>query len=215
MTQNVWDARADLYRESAAHRDGPDLDLLADWATEAGAHTALDVATGGGHVARRLRDRGLEVVTTDRSPGMRPDVVCPAENLSFADASFDIVATRVAAHHFDDVEGAVREMARVARDQVHVVDNLFMGDVAEEAERLRDPSHVRSYSEVEWRELLEAVGLRAEQVEFFDKPIELQPWFERSGTPEADERRVRELLADRIDDGWIRLDRIALKAVTR
>ena len=38
--------------------------------------TALDVATGGGHVARRLREAGLQVVTTDPAPGMQPDVVC-------------------------------------------------------------------------------------------------------------------------------------------
>lgn len=215
MTQDVWGARADLYRESEAHREGPDLDLLVTWATEAGARNALDVATGGGHVARRLREVGLEVVTTDRSPGMRPDVIAPAEHLPFADSSFDVVATRVAAHHFEDIEAATREMARVARDRVLVVDNLFMGDDAEQAERLRDPTHVRNYAEADWRRFLADAGLRLEDVEVFDKPIELEPWFERAATPEADARRVRELLADRIDDGWVRLERIALKAVKR
>ncbi len=213
MTQDVWDARADLYRESEAHREGPDLDLIVTWAVEAGARTALDVATGGGHVARRLREAGLEVVTSDRSPGMRPDVVCPAEHLPFADGSFDVVATRVAAHHFEDVTAAVRELARVARDRVLVVDNLYLSEDAEEAERLRDPSHVRNLSEAEWRCLLEGAGLRIEAVQLFDKPIELEPWFERVETPEPDAASVRELLADRIDDGWVRLDRIALKAV--
>jgi SAM-dependent methyltransferase len=213
MTQDVWGARADLYRESGAHREGPDLDVLVAWA--AGARTALDVATGGGHVARRLREAGLEVVTTDRSPGMRPQVISPAEHLPFADRSFDVVATRVAAHHFDDVEAAVREMARVARDRVLVVDNLFMGDDAERAERLRDPSHVRNYAEDDWRRFLEGAGLEVEEVKRFDKPIELEPWFERAATPKADALRVRELLADRIQDGWVRLDRIALKAVKR
>jgi SAM-dependent methyltransferase len=215
MTQDIWDARADLYRESAAHREGPDLDLLVRWATAAGARTALDVASGGGHVARRLREAGLEVVTTDRSPGMRPDVIAPAEHLPFADESFDVVATRLAAHHFDDVGAAVCEMARVARNRVLVVDNLFMGDDAEQAERLRDPSHVRNYAEAEWRRFLADAELEVEEVERFEKPIELEPWFERVATPEADALRARELLADQIKDGWVRLDRIALKAVKR
>jgi hypothetical protein len=215
MSQDVWDARAHLYRDSEAHREGPDLDLIVSWVQAARARTALDVATGGGHVARRLRDVGLEVVTTDRSPGMRPDVICPAEHLPFADESFEVVTTRVAAHHFEDVSAAVRELARVARDRVLVVDNLHMGDDAEEAERLRDPSHVRNYDEGEWRRLLEDAGLSVEEVEHFDKPIELGPWFERTGTPESDAARVRELLADRIADGWVRLDRIALNAVKR
>ena len=60
---DVWSERAEAYRQSEAHREGPDLDLIVEWA--AGATTALDVGTGGGHVARRLREAGINVVTTD------------------------------------------------------------------------------------------------------------------------------------------------------
>ena len=208
MTQDVWSDRADLYRRSDAHREGEDLDLLVEWS--AGAATALDVATGGGHVARRLREAGLRVVTCDPAPGMRPDVICRAESLPFADASFDVVATRVAAHHYEDVRAAVREMARVSAGRVLVVDNLHMGDEAEEAERLRDPLHVRNYTEAEWRAFLEDAGVDVRDVRRLDKPIELEPWLERAGCEGADAERVRELLDERIEDGWITLDRIAL-----
>ena len=136
-----WSERAQLYRDSEAHREGEDLDLVVEWAE--GAETALDVATGGGHVARRLREAGLNVVTVDSAPGMQPDVVSRGEDLPFADASFDVVVCRVAAHHFDDVPKAVSEMARVSRDRVIVVDNLFLDADAEEADRVRDPSHVQ------------------------------------------------------------------------
>lgn len=203
-----WSGRAQLYRDSAAHREGEDLDLVVEWAE--GAGTALDVATGGGHVARRLREVGINVVTLDPAPGMQPDVVSRGEDLPFADESFDVVACRVAAHHFDDVEKAVHEMARVSRDRVIVVDNLFLDDRAEDADRLRDPSHVRNYTEKEWRELFESAGLQIDELRRLPKPIEVEPWLERAGTPAADADRVRELLADRIDDGWITLDRIVL-----
>jgi 2-polyprenyl-3-methyl-5-hydroxy-6-metoxy-1,4-benzoquinol methylase len=73
---SVWDERAEAYRESEAHREGPDLDLLVEWA--AGARTALDVGSGGGHVARRLREAGLEVVSADPAPGMQADVQAAA-----------------------------------------------------------------------------------------------------------------------------------------
>ena len=66
---SVWDERAEAYRTSEAHREGEDLDLFVDWAQ--GARTALDVATGGGHVARRLREAGLDVVSLDPAPGRR------------------------------------------------------------------------------------------------------------------------------------------------
>ena len=206
---DVWSERAELYRTSEAHREGPDLDLLVEWAQ--GARTALDVATGGGHVARRLRETGIEVVTTDAAPGMQPDVVTRAEHLPFADGSFDAVATRVAAHHFDDVPAAVHEMARVSSNLVLVVDNLFMSDAAEEADKLRDPSHVRNYTGEEWRAMLGDAGVEVEEVRRFDKPIELQPWLDRVGCEGEVAERVRELLADRIEGGWVQLDRIALK----
>ena len=56
MSPDVWSERAAMYVDSDAHRDGDDLETLVDWATAAGAATALDIATGGGHVARRLRE---------------------------------------------------------------------------------------------------------------------------------------------------------------
>jgi SAM-dependent methyltransferase len=205
---SVWDERAEAYRESEAHREGPDLDLLVEWA--AGARTALDIGSGGGHVARRLREAGLEVVSADPAPGMQADVQAAAEDMPFADASFDVVATRVAAHHFADVGAAVSEIARIAADRVLVVDNLFMGEAAEEADRLRDPSHVRNYTEAEWRALFEGVGLTVAEARRVDRTMRVAPWLERSGCAGADAVRVRELLADRIDGDTITLERIAL-----
>jgi SAM-dependent methyltransferase len=203
-----WSDRAQLYRDSEAHREGEDLDLIVEWAN--GADTALDVATGGGHVARRLREAGIEVVSLDPAPGMQPDVVSRGEDVPFAADSFDVVACRVAAHHFEDVEKALSEMARVSRDRVIVVDNLFLDARAEEADRLRDPSHVRNYTEREWRELFDAVGLRIVELRRLPKPIEVDSWLGRAGTPDDDADQVRELLADRIEDGWITLDRVAI-----
>jgi SAM-dependent methyltransferase len=205
---DVWSERAEAYRESEAHREGRDLDLIAEWAE---GTTALDVATGGGHVARRLREAGLDVVTLDPAPGMQPDVISPAEHLPFADSSFDVVVSRVAPHHFEDIRAAVAEMARVSRNLVLVADNLNLGENVEEAERLRDPTHVRCYTEAEWRELFEGAGLQVEAVELEEKRIELEPWLERAGCEGEEAKRVRELLADRIEEGYLRLDRIILK----
>jgi SAM-dependent methyltransferase len=208
---DLWSDRAEQYRTSDAHREGPDLDLIVEWSD--GSRTALDVATGGGHVARRLREAGLEVVSSDPAPGMQPDVVCRAEHLPFADGSFDLVVTRVAAHHFDDIQQAVLEMARVAATAVLIVDNAYMGEDVEEAEKLRDPSHMRNYSEAEWRSFVEAAGLRVAELQHFEKPIELQPWLDRCGCEGEDAERVIALLGDRAGESVVTLDRIALKAV--
>jgi hypothetical protein len=205
---DAWSERAELYRTSAAHSSGPDLDLAVEWA--AGCATAIDVATGGGHVARRLREAGLEVVSCDPAPGMQPDVICFAEHLPFADGAFDLSVTRVAAHHFADVEQATCELARVASKRVIAVDNLFGGDDTERAEKLRDPSHVRTYTEAEWRGFFAGAGLEVEAVRTFAFPIELEPWLERTGCEGEEAECVRALLRDRIDGGNVVFERIAL-----
>jgi SAM-dependent methyltransferase len=158
-----------------------------------------------------LREAGLDVVSCDPAPGMRPDVLCRAEDLPFADASFDVVACRVAAHHFEDVEAAVREMARVTRGLVLVVDNVRLSEVAEEAERLRDPSHVRNYGEAEWRYFFAGAGLAVEEIVTLERAILVEPWLERAGCAGQEAARVRELLADRIEGERLPLERIAIK----
>ena len=211
MTNDVWSGRAEAYVASDAHREGDDLDLLVAWA--AGARTALDVATGGGHVARRLREAGLEVVTSDPAPGMRPDVVSRAESLPFADGAFDVVACRTAAHHFSDPAAAVRELGRVSRDRVLIVDTVFMGDEVEDAERRRDPSHVRNYTEAEWRGFVEDAGLGIDDVRFFAHTFDFAAWLARTGCEGEEAEVVETLLGDRVSDGRLTLDKIAIRAV--
>jgi SAM-dependent methyltransferase len=206
---DVWSDRAEAYRASEAHRQGRDLELFAEWAA---GRTVLDVATGGGHVAARLREVGCEVITCDSAPGMQPDVICRAEDLPFADGSFEAVTCRVAAHHFEDPAAAVRELARVSSGLVLVADNLYLGEAGEEADRLRDPTHVRNYSEEEWRRFFDQAGLEVEALEREEKRIELEPWLERAGCIGDEALRVRELLADRIEDGRLLLDRGVFRA---
>jgi SAM-dependent methyltransferase len=209
---DVWSERADAYRASAAHREGRDLELFAEWAE---GETALDVATGGGHVADRLREAGLQVTTVDPAPGMEPDVVGRAEELPFADAAFDVVACRVAAHHFEDPAVAVKEMARVSRSLVIVADNLYLGEAGEEGDRLRDPTHVRNYSEKEWRRFFDEAGLEIEAFEREEKRIDLESWLARAGCDGEQAERVRRRLADRIENGYLRLDRGIIKGRKR
>jgi hypothetical protein len=205
-----WSARAEAYREAPEHREGEDLDLIVSWA--GGSRTALDVATGGGHVARRLREAGLQVVSADPAPGMQADVICHAEHLPFADGAFDFVVSRIAPHHFEDIGTAVTEMARVSNDLVVIEDTLYVSEQVEEAEKLRDPTHVRSYSEPEWRAILEDADLEVERVELIEKRHALEAWLDRSGTPAEDKPRVKELLADQIEGDEYIDTKLVLKA---
>jgi SAM-dependent methyltransferase len=209
---DVWSQRAEAFRESPTHREGPDLDLLVEWCEPGPDVKVLDVATGGGHVARRLREEDCTVVTVDPAPGMKADVVAPADHLPFEDGSFDVVTCRIAAHHFPDIAAAVAEMARVSNRLLVIEDNVFRGDQVEEAERLRDPTHVRCYSEDEWKELITDAGFEVEQVQRFERRQSVDAWLERVDTPPDSAARIKELLADRIEDGMLALESILLEA---
>ena len=199
---DLWNRRAEAYRTSVTHASDADLDIVVEMCDPHPGMKALDVATGGGHVARRLREHGADVVTTDASPGMRPDVVCRAEDLPFADGSFEVVVSRIAPHHFSDITKAVGEMGRVASRTVVIEDTLYTADEVEAAEKLRDPTHVRSYSGDAWRGLLESAGLQIERVEQFRKTHDFEDWLARCDCAGANAERVRELLAPwSSDDG--------------
>jgi ubiquinone/menaquinone biosynthesis C-methylase UbiE len=208
---DLWSGRADAYRESAVHASGEDLDLVVRWCEPGPGVTVLDVATGGGHVARRLREGGATVVTTDLAPGMGPDVIAPADHLPFADSSFDAVACRIAAHHFPDVLAAVKEMARVAADRVVICDNTFVSESSEEADRVRDPSHVRNYGVAEWHSFFELAGLAVADERVMQREADVREWLARTACTGAEVQRVRELLGDRIVNGAMQLPTLVIK----
>jgi SAM-dependent methyltransferase len=210
---DVWSDRADQYRQSPIHAAGEDLDLVVGWCEPGPGVTVLDVATGGGHVARRLREAGATVVTVDPAPGMQADTTATAEHLPFADASFDAVACRLGAHHFADVLAAVKEMARVAKHCVVICDNTFVSESSEEADRLRDPSHVRNYSQPEWHSFFELAGLDVADERYLERPLEIEPWLARVDCAGEDAAQVRELLGDRVVDGVMPLPTLVIKGV--
>lgn len=209
---DVWSTRAQAFRESPTHREGPDLDLLIEMCEPADGVKVLDVATGGGHVARRLRDEGCTVITVDPAPGMQPDVVARAEDLPFEDGSFDVVTCRIAPHHFQDIRKAVGEMARVSNRLLVIEDNLRVDESIEEAERLRDPTHVRCYTEAEWKDMVTDAGMEVERAELLERTRDVDDWLARVDTPPAEAERVKELLGDRIGDGTMTFPSIVLKA---
>jgi SAM-dependent methyltransferase len=214
MSASPWDARAEAYRRSPSHAAGEDLETVVEWCNPHGGVKILDVATGGGHVARRLREEGAEVVTLDPSPGMNPDVVARAEDIPFADGSFDVVVTRIAPHHFEDIGKALGEIVRVSNRLVVIEDTLYLSEEQEQAEKLRDPTHVRSYSEEEWREMLVDAGLEIEQVAQFQKTHDLDEWLARTGCTGDDAARARELMrpVTKADGTTWRDTKIVLKA---
>lgn len=92
---------------------------------------ALDAACGTGRHARRLVELGHTVTGVDLSTEMlavaRASVLGASFDegdltaLAYDDASFDIVVSGLAIAHVDDLDGAVRELARVLTPGGHLV----------------------------------------------------------------------------------------------
>jgi len=79
---------------------------------------------------------------------------------------------------------------------------------------LRDPSHVRNYTEAEWRGFVEEAGLGIDDVAFFAHTFDFSAWLARTGCEGDDAVRATELLGERVQAGRLTLDKIAIRAVT-
>lgn len=196
-----------LYATSAGHAAGADLAIVVQLLKARPDMVVLDVATGAGHTAAAVAPLVARVVATDLTPEMVAEskalfarkgithasaVVHDAESLGFADATFDAVTCRIAPHHFLDIKRAIAEIARVLKpggvfileDNVAPQSKRFDGFI-NTVEKLRDPTHVRSYTVAEWRAMLEEAGLPVERVRHYRKTHDVPDWIGRSGIDSA------------------------------
>lgn len=203
--QAQFGAAAEEYVASAGHAAGDDLEQLVAWAEGGPGRHALDVATGGGHTALALAPRYGQVVASDLTDRMLATAErfirehgvtnvefqrADAEDLPFPATSFDLVSCRIAPHHFPNVGQFVGEVARVLKPGglFLLEDSVTPEDPAaaaflNQAEKLRDPTHVRSLPVQEWHQLLANVGLLVEESRLFPKTHPFASWLDRAHTP--------------------------------
>jgi SAM-dependent methyltransferase len=163
--------------------------------------TGIDVTPAMLERARALQsERGLANVT------WRLGDVAP---LPFPDASFSIVVSRFAFHHFPDPGAVLAEMKRVCvpGGRVVLADAIASTDPAKAAafnrmEKLRDPSHVRALTLAELTALFADGGLPVPRAAFYELRSDLDGLLERSFPAPGDAERVRRMFVDSLaDDG--------------
>jgi len=125
--QQRFGAAAAAYAVSAVHRGGPDLDAMLAAGVASGRERVLDVGCGAGHTALAFAERAASVVALDLTPAMLEQArrlaaerglanvrfeQGNAARLPFPDASFEVVTSRLAAHHVAEPAAMVREAAR-------------------------------------------------------------------------------------------------------
>ena len=219
-SREQFDRQASEYDAKWSTWSEETLRWLIDAADLRPTDIALDVATGGGFTALELAARVASVVATDVSSNMLAlaseralqgglrnirFVEAPAESLPLASASFDVVACRIAAHHFVDVKGFISESFRVLRPggrfvvvDTSVPDRLkvaarWQNDV----EVLRDPSHFRNYSPAEWQGFIADAGFIDIDVRdtFGGITIPLESWIAKAGCSPDQADEVRRMFA--------------------
>lgn len=215
LVEAQFGAQAQAYVASPVHAAGADLDAVEALAAAVRPERALDLGTGGGHVAYRLARHARAVVAVDLSTAMLEAVagtareqglsniepcVAPAERLPFADASIDLLACRYSAHHWRDWNAGLKEARRVLTPggPAIFIDVIAPGHPAfdthlQAVELLRDPSHVRDYSQAEWFAALARAGFRVRRSETRRIRMDFASWIARMRTPDAHCVAIRSL----------------------
>lgn len=211
-SKEQFDANAEKYAASAVHRFGASLPVLLELAAPQPTDEVLDVATGTGNTALALAPYVARVVGLDVSPGMLEQArqrveregfgnasfaEGAAEHLPFADASFTLVTSRHAPHHFRDVPSFLKEVHRVLRpggrfvmaDQITPRAEVL--DWVDVWQRTRDRSHFRQRTVDEWRALATAAGFRALQERIVPYRMEFEWWTQQSGSSVQDTEALR------------------------
>ena len=156
----------------------------------------LDVATGGGHVARRLREQGAEVVTADPAPGMQADVALRRRGSAVRRR---LVRRRRDAHRaasLHDIGTAVGEMARVANQRAS--SSRTRSTPPRRSRRPRSCATRRTSATTPRRNgasCSRAPASRSSESRRFAKTHDLEAWLARTECTGEDAVRVRELLA--------------------
>ena len=216
--QDYFSRTAASYVTSVSHRTGGDLNRLIELGEWNVQQQAIDIATGGGHTARAVAPHVAQVMVTDLTPVMLETAreflqsegisnvqfqVADAENLPFADNSFDRATCRIAPHHFPNVARAVQEVARVLKPGgiFLLIDNIAPKDSKLDTfdntiEKLRDPSHERCYTKEEWLAFFAKAGLQVAHGEVFRRTHNFDDWTLRSQMLIADKETLERYILD-------------------
>lgn len=210
------------FSTAAPIRDERALQLLVDAAETGPNDTVLDVACGPGLVACAFGRVARQVIGIDLTPAMlaQAEALAAERGLSnvrfqlgdvlplpFADATFSIVVSRFAFHHFEDPAAVLAEMRRVcgAGGRVVVADLMASSEPAKaaafhEMEMLRDPSHVRALTLDELRELFRQAGFGNPAERYWRMDIDVDGLLERSFPVPGTETVIRRMFEESVAD---------------
>lgn len=203
-------------------KDEAALAMLVEAARAGPDDVTLDVACGPGLVVCAFAKVVRHATGIDMTPAMleRGRTIAGEQGLAnvtfregdvqrlpFPDASFSIVTSRFAFHHFETPARVLAEMKRVCRPGGRVVvcdllasDDPVKAESFHRIEMLRDPSHARALTLAELGALFPAVGLAEPQASFYKLPFELEGLLQRSFPRPEDVDTIRAAYTAAVED---------------
>jgi SAM-dependent methyltransferase len=188
--RDAWDEQADAWaafartpgHDTSHERTNfpPFLELLP-----APGRATLDLGCGEGRVGAELQRRGHRVIGIDSSPRMvelarelHQAVVADAAALPFEDDAFDLVVAYMSLLNMDNLDGAVREVARVlepgGRLCASVLHLLFAAGEWLDGDDPDSPFVIRRYFDAPTKVWVsDRDGIR---MTFYDRPIALSTY---------------------------------------
>jgi SAM-dependent methyltransferase len=215
LNARQFGSTAASYVASAVHAGGADLTQMVEIAQPYAGAKVIDLGCGGGHVSYALAPIMGEVTAYDLSADMLAAVAAeaqkrgfanvatrqgPAEDLPFADGTFDAVFCRYTTHHWPDVRKGLREARRVLKSggiavfsDVIAPESPVLDTFLQTFEMLRDPSHVRNYSTAEWMAIAAQAGFAVTGFTRRRLPLKFEDWVKRMRTPDVQVAAIRAL----------------------
>lgn len=215
VIRRQFDRAAAAYGTSPIFAQGHDLALMVETTVPTMVMTALDVGCAAGHTALAFAPSVHTVVGVDLSRDMLAEASrqaamrgitnvrweeANAAALPYADATFDIVACRMVAHHFPSLLPPLTEMARVLKSggQLLIVDIISpeydaLAAFINKVEALRDPSHSRDWTIAEWQAAGKEIGVPFDVVTRWDLALDFADWTARQQTSPASIARLETL----------------------
>jgi len=216
------------FAAAAGIKDEEALKLVVDFTGAGPNDTVLDVACGPGLVVCAFAQVARHATGIDLTPAMieRARTLQQEKGLTnitwqvgdvlplpYPNASFSIVTSRFAFHHFPDPQGVLMEMKRVCTlgGKVVVIDVTASPDPEKAAaynrmEKLRDPSHVRGLPLTELEMLFQETALPTPRKTFYRLEGEVEDLLQRSFPNPGDADKIRQMFVEALDNDGLGID---------